>query len=294
MANILWLSAITCNGNSHSFLNLPSLEEFLGRHNFLYHTILPSTFSLRDIFELKVYESIDILVLEGTLDSDLKKFDINFEDILVEYAKRAKYILTVGTCATFGGIFMQKHSNRYGFLYKNYTAHNRFLSFKEKSVSVSGCPILPEILAGVIDMLSSNLPLSLDEYNRPKSFYGWMVHNGCTRNEYFEYKIDNHNFGELEGCMFYEHGCQATYTRGSCNKILWNEVNSKTRVGEPCHGCTEPDFPKDNLWQTTKHMGIPAKLPLGVPKRAYLSLAGVAKAFKIERFYKNILEEGDS
>jgi hydrogenase small subunit len=37
-------------------------------------------------------------------------------------------------------------------------------------------------------------------------------------------------------------------------------------------------------------MGIPAKLPLGVPKRAYLSLTGVAKAFKIERFYKKLME----
>ncbi|MEO1959178.1 MAG: hypothetical protein ABGX23_06460 [Nautiliaceae bacterium] len=30
----------------------------------------------------------------------------------------------------------------------------------------------------------------------------------------------------------------------SCNKILWNEVNSKTRAGTPCFGCTGPTFPK--------------------------------------------------
>ena len=30
-------------------------------------------------------------------------------------------------------------------------------------------------------------------------------------------------------------------------------------------------------------MGIPANLPIGVGKRAYLTLAGVTKAFKIKR-----------
>jgi len=291
MAQILWLSSITCNGNSHSFLNYPNLDEFLKQHTFLYHPILPNSYSLKDVFEQDLSFGVDILIIEGTLDSSLEKFGKNFESVLLKYALNARYILTVGTCATFGGIFMQKHPNRYGFLYKNSTLHNKFLAFRDKTISISGCPIQAEVLAGVIDMIDSNLKIHLDEYNRPKEFYGWTIHNGCTRNEYFEYKIDNHKFGELEGCMFYEHGCQATYTHGSCNKILWNGINSKTRAGEPCHGCTEPDFPKDNLWQTKKHMGIPATLPFGVPKRAYLSLAGVAKAFKIDRFYKKILDD---
>ena len=56
-------------------------------------------------------------------------------------------------------------------------------------------------------------------------------------------------------------------------------------------GCSEPSFPNDNLWQTKKNMGIPSKLPDGIPKRAYLSLAGVAKAFKIERFYRPLMED---
>jgi len=132
-------------------------------------------------------------------------------------------------------------------------------------------------------MIREDLEIKVDNFNRPKEFFSYTVHNGCTRNEYFEYKVDDHIFGKKEGCMFYEHGCQAPYTHGSCNKILWNEVSSKTRVGEPCHGCTEPNFPKENLYETKKNMGIPQYLPLGVPKRAYLTLTGVTKAFKIGR-----------
>ena len=91
--------------------------------------------------------------------------------------------------------------------------------------------------------------------------------------------------------MFYDHGCQAPFTHASCNKILWNEVNSKTRVGLPCFGCTEPTFPKANLFTTTKRMGVPENLPLGVGNRVYPTLAGVTKAFKIPRFDKKLLDD---
>jgi hydrogenase small subunit len=56
-------------------------------------------------------------------------------------------------------------------------------------------------------------------------------------------------------------------------------------------GCTEPTFPKQNLFTTKKNMGIPHSLPLGVPKRAYLTLSGVTKAFKIDRLEKDLFDE---
>jgi len=146
----------------------------------------------------------------------------------------------------------------------------------------------PEKLANTMFSIKDDIKLKLDEFNRPLEYFAYTVHNGCTRNEYFEYKISNHKFGAKEGCMFYEHGCQAPYTKGSCNKILWNEVNSKTRAGQPCMGCTEPTFPKNDLYNTKKNMGIPANLPLGVSKRAYLTLAGVTKAFKIPRLEEDL------
>jgi hypothetical protein len=55
-------------------------------------------------------------------------------------------------------------------------------------------------------------------------------------------------------------------------------------------GCTEPTFPKANLFSTKKNMGIPQHLPLGVNKRAYLTLAGITKAFTIERLENKLME----
>jgi len=284
---LLWISSITCNGNAHSFINYANLEQFLKDFEFVYHPIIDSAYSLEDVISKEL--ECDILLIEGAISPEFKKADEPIVNIINKYAHIAKKIVTVGTCATFGGIF--KHSGynyTTGLHFLEESATFLFSSFKDKTVSVSGCPIHPETLAQTLYAIKENLTLHLDEFNRPKEFFSYTVHNGCVRNEYFEYKIDNHQFGKKEGCMFYDHGCQAPFTRGSCNKILWNEINSKTRNGEPCHGCTEPDFPKTNFFKTKKNMGIPQFLPLSVSKRAYLTLAGVTKAFKIKRLEEDL------
>ena len=37
-------------------------------------------------------------------------------------------------------------------------------------------------------------------------------------------------------------------------------------------------------------MGIPAKMPLGIPMRAYLTATGIAKSFKIKRLEERVIE----
>jgi hydrogenase small subunit len=138
-------------------------------------------------------------------------------------------------------------------------------------------------------MIINNKPILLDEENRPKEIYAYTSHSGCIRNEYFDWKVDAKEFGRKEGCLFYIQGCQGPFTHSNCNKILWNEVNSKPRVGTPCFGCTERNFPKENLFHTDTMMGIPSKIPLGVSKRAYLTLAGVAKSLKNERLENKLM-----
>jgi hydrogenase small subunit len=139
-------------------------------------------------------------------------------------------------------------------------------------------------------MLVKGKNIPIDSLHRPQELYNITVHTGCSRNEYFEWKVDTKGFGLKEGCLFYEQGCQGPYTRGSCNKILWNDTSSKTIVGTPCFGCTEPSFPKTALFSTKTNMGIPATMPLGVPRRAYLTATGIAKSFKIKRLEERVVE----
>ncbi len=287
---LLWLQAISCNGNVHSFLNYSKIDRFLKDFDFVYHPLIDGEYSLEDI--VKRYIDTDILLIDGTISDRFKRAGKSVTETIMMYAPNVKYIVTVGTCATFGGIF--KESPYYegsGLLFLEEKSKKKFSKFKDKVVSISGCPIHPDVLVNTLYMLKDGRTLSLDKYKRVKEFFAYTVHNGCTRNEYFEYKIDNHNFGEKEGCMFYDHGCRAPFTHGSCNKILWNEVNSKTRAGQPCFGCSEPDFPKKNLFITKKNMGIPQYMPFDVPRRAYLTLSGVTKAFKINRLEKRLLDE---
>jgi len=287
---VLWLSAITCNGNTHSFLNYPYLEHFFNNFEFIYHPVIDSLYTLKEIVSGDI--PCDILIIEGSISAEFKRADISVVNIIKRYSKIVDKIITVGTCATFGGIFKQSgYRNTAGLHFDGETKVDTFLEIIDKTISISGCPIHPEVLANTLYSIKKRLTINLDIYLRPKEFFAYTVHNGCTRNEYFEYKIDNHNFGELEGCMFYDHGCQAPFTHGSCNKILWNEVNSKTRAGVPCMGCTEPTFPNENLFSTKKNMGIPQNLPIDVNKRTYLTLAGITKAFTINRLEGRLLDD---
>ena len=251
---VLWLSAIACNGNTHSFLNYPFLEQFLNDFEFIYHPVIDSEYSLQEIVKNDI--ACDILLIEGSITSEFKRADVPVTKIIQKYSKIVKKIVTVGTCATFGGIFKDsEYKDVSGLHFDEEKLSDRFKHLRSKSISISGCPIHPEVLVNTLYSIKKDVELQLDAYFRPKEYFAYTVHNGCVRNEYFEYKIDEHKFGELEGCMFYDHGCQAPFTHGSCNKILWNEVNSKTRAGLPCMGCTEPTFPKQNLFKTKKKYG---------------------------------------
>ena len=289
---LLWLQSLTCNGNSHSFFNHSDLFSILSRFELIYFPLIETKHSLQDVLERKV--SCDILIIEGSIKNSLEKNGVDIKELIEHYALEAKHIITAGTCATFGGMFKDFDSeNINGFAFNRDEPIDNFSKYKSKIISLPGCPIHPKWLSFVLLMIANGKKIALDSKNRPQELYNITVHTGCVRNEYFEWKIDTHGFGHKEGCSFYENGCQGPYTRGSCNKILWNDISSKTVVGTPCFGCTEPDFPKRRLFFTKTNMGIPQKMPLEIPKRAYLTVTGIAKSFKIKRLEKKLIEYGD-
>ena len=287
---LLWLQAITCNGNTHSFLNHSDLFSILSHFELVYHPVLESKYSIENLIKGSI--PCDILILEGSfIESGFTKGGVEVSKLIEIYADKSTHIITAGTCASFGGIFKQKDpKNISGFAFDIEEKTSRYEKYAPKLITLSGCPIHPKWLSYVLIMIASKRQIPIDNLHRPKELYGYTVHMGCVRNEYFEWKIDTKNYGLKEGCLFYEQGCQGPYTRGSCNKILWNDTSSKTRVGTPCFGCTEPNFPKATLFETKTNMGIPAKMPLGIPRRAYLTLTGVVKSFKIKRFSEKLLE----
>lgn len=290
-SSIVWLQGLTCNGNSQSFLNYPSMDQFDKYFEILHHPQIPSPHSLEAV--LNSHQVIDFLILEGALSKNPKlisRFGLDFTTTLDKLASRARHIICAGSCASYGGIFrLQDEAQIFGALYSG-TKEGGYWRENPKVINISGCPVHPKWLVETLLRLHKKQKVSLDSLRRPREIYAYLVHHGCLRNEYFEWKVDCKEYGQKEGCLFYEHGCAGPLTHANCNKILWNSVSSKTRVGSACFGCTEFDFPRKALFETQKNMSLPAA-PFGVPKRAYYSLAGVAKGFKIERLEKRLINE---
>lgn len=291
--SVLWFQAITCNGNTHSFLsaNHNRMKLFSKSFNLIYHPSLSVDVSFEKL--LKSRKFIDFLLVEGAISSNKKFFSISNETtsrVFNKLVKRARYVIAVGSCASYGGIHGKFEQNEdIKGLEASLESQNLY-GLKHPIINLTGCPVHPEWILQTLFMLKDYGKIDLDKQNRPKELYYGLAHHGCTRNEYFEWKVEAKNFGHKEGCLFYEQGCRGPMTHSNCNRILWNDVNTKTRVGMPCIGCTEFDFPRNNMLETKKNIGIPNEVPLGIQKRAYLSLTGIAKTFKIARLNKKLIE----
>lgn len=288
---IVWIQGITCNGDSHSFFNYSSMKSFANNFEIIYHPLLVTNYDLETI--LTSEDKYDYLIVEGSFTKIKKYLDrcgYSLEYLIENLSKRVDYIICAGTCASFGGIFRERDKiNITGALF-NGEEKGGYWSENKKIINIPGCPLHPRWLVDTLFMLKESKKLLLDEYLRPKEVFSYLVHQGCLRNEYFEWKIDTKEFGEKEGCLFYEHGCRGPMTHANCNKILWNEVSSKTRAGSPCLGCTEPDFPRTNVYETKTRMSLPL-VPYGVSKRAYYTVTGVAKSFRIDRLERKLIED---
>jgi len=286
---LLWLHGVTCNGNTHSFLNLKNLDQLLDKFEIILHPILESTNTLEVISKCEV--KCDLFLFEGAYDPQMKRNGVLLSKLVKYYAGVSKQIISVGSCASFGGIFKASAPERNsGLIFNEKESGGPLQNEKDKLINLSGCPVHPQWLEYALLMFLSNKEIECDSLQRPIELYSTLAHHGCTRNEYFEWKVDSKDFGEKEGCLYYKQGCRGPLTHSSCNTILWNEVSSKTRVGTPCFGCTEPDFPRNNLFSTKTNMSIPEDVPLGVPKRSYLTLTGIAKTFSIKRLEGKLID----
>jgi len=313
--NMYWLQAGGCSGDSMSVLNMDSPDLFsqlstLGI-DVLWHPSL-STISplehntlIEDILADRV--SLDIFCLEGNVvmgPDESGMFDTfrgkPKKDLIMALAAKAKNIIAVGTCASFGGFgshfgdelggigLQQHHEKKGGFLGENFQT-----TIGNGVINLPGCPIHPKALEFVLSMISRDLPIELDKNATPKAYYHNTVHQGCTRNEHHEYRVEESIFGE-EGCMFFHLGCKGPTTHASCNKYLWNDVNSKTRAGVPCFGCTDVTFPHAApFFETANIAGTPQFLPEGVDRAYYLAYKDMAAAAAPERLKIKKREQQD-
>lgn len=304
--SLYWLQGGGCGGDTWSLLNVESpnladLTEILPL-DVLWHPSF-STLPTRDHHQLidriiSGEQFLDFLCVEGSVirgPGGTGMFDTLFgkakKDIIHGLAKVAQFVIAVGTCAGFGGIGADGEIEATGMQFRKWSSGG-FLgeNFRSASglpvINLPGCPCHGGVITGVLSGLASGIQPVLDEYNRPEEWYGTLIHQGCTRTEYHEYRVEEKKFGE-KGCLFFYLGCHGPLAFGPCNKLLWSRRSSKTRVGAPCFGCTQPDFPQPYpFFQTRNIEGIPLELPAGVDRAHYLAYKGIAAAAAPVRLIK--------
>jgi len=247
--NLIWVEANGCSGNIISFLNAdsPTATYFLTEVVNLKYTnslmlaqgeqaILKLTEAMKEEYVLIIDGAIatkdnGIYTYTGYLDGKLIN---NMEEVRTA-AEKAKYILAVGNCASFGGISAAS-PNPSGSI-----SAQEFLKDK-KVINLPGCPCHPDWLMGTVANLILFGEPELDNYNRPLLFYGNTIHDFCERRSFFNNGIFAQSVGE-QGCMF-KLGCRGPVTRVDCPIRKWNvRVNWPVQDNTPCIGCAQLGFP---------------------------------------------------
>jgi hydrogenase small subunit len=245
--SVVWLHFQECTGCTESLLRTthPTLDTLiLDLISLDYHETLFAAAghqieeSLHDAVERGGY----VCVVEGAIPT--KEDGIYCQiagrtaiDILKEVGGNAAAVISIGSCAAWGGI-PSADPNPTGAV-----GADAILTDKTV-VNIPGCPPNPYNFLGVVlqFVTMGTLP-ALDDQNRPLFAYGRTIHEHCPRRAHFDAGRFARQFGdeghELGYCLF-ALGCKGPVTYANCSTLHFNEMPDAwpIGVGAPCFGCT--------------------------------------------------------
>ena len=246
--NLIWLEATGCSGNIISLLNSENpdvaylLQEMVTlKYN---NSLMAAEGDAAFQQFLDTLETEFILVVEGAVST---KDDGQYNVIARHNGKlvtameavrmageKAKHVLSVGTCASFGGMSAARPNPSQS------VSVPQFLN--RDVIRIPGCPCHPDWVVGTIANLIAFGKPELDDMGRPVIFYGITIHDRCTRRSFFNKGIFATKLGDEE-CMF-KIGCRGPVTRTDCPVRQWNGyVNWPIEDNTPCIGCAGERFP---------------------------------------------------
>ena len=210
-----------------------------------------------------------ILVIEGAMQNPrfTETGGRDFRDWVKEAAAAADYIVAFGSCSSFGGIPHAKGNPTGAMGVQDFL---REVGMEDKAagvVNLPRCPGHPDSLILTLASLLQGVVPELDQYNRPKAFYGKNIHEEqCPFRAFYDRGIFA-DFGQSEiGCRF-KIGCKGPATWADCPTRKWNDHTAFCiEVGAPCIGCSEPAWPDGDyapffveLPQVPTLLGYPAE-----------------------------------
>lgn len=244
---VLWLQAQSCSGCSISLIDseAPGPAELFTRYiSLLFHHTFSAASGEKsmDVLNQTIKGGGHILVVEGSIPEGMPDACVLGEtpisDLVVSAAQNAKTIITLGTCASFGGVPAAEN---------NPTGSISVIDFLKKknikvpTVAIPGCPSHPDWFVGtLVYLIKFGMP-PLDNLNRPLMFFEKTNHHSCPR--FFDYERGHFakKFSD-PGCLF-ELGCLGVVTHADCTVRDRNGgINNCIKAGAPCVGCSSEFF----------------------------------------------------
>lgn len=247
---VIWLQGSGCTGCSVSLLNRISgsaptsaADLLINSINLAYHpTLMASAGQLaadqaRDAYDLGGY----VLAVEGGVPTafggnacwawNYNGVDVTFQEAVTGLASRAAAVLSIGTCAAWGGMAAAP---------PNPTAVRGVQAATGRpTINIAGCPPHPDSIVWVVVQLLLGRSIALDSHQRPLALYGQKVHDLCPRRDMGKART----FGQNNACLN-PLGCRGPETEANCPAVLWNNrQNWCIGANAPCIGCTDPTFP---------------------------------------------------
>jgi len=250
--SVIWLSFQECTGCTESLTrsHSPTIEDLIFDVISLdyHHTLQAASGDAAEHAREEVMKASFgeyLLVVDGSLpgpDANRGFSTIaghSFYDILMESTEGAAAIVAVGTCAAYGGLPMADPNPTGAVAVQDVITDKPI-------INVPGCPPIPMVISGVLaHYLTFGLP-ELDEYRRPKAFYGQSIHDRCYRRPFYDKGLFAETFddeGARKGWCLYRLGCKGPSTYNACATMRWNSGTSwPIEAGYPCLGCSEPKF----------------------------------------------------
>jgi hydrogenase small subunit len=246
---VIWLSAASCTGCTVSLANRISstapvdlADLLINTINLAYHPNLMGAAGDLAVQTLrKVDDGSFILAVEGGVPTiyngrtcilwSENGVDVTAMAAVNELAAKAAKVISIGTCAAYGGIPGAR---------PNPTAVKSIKGLTGKAtINIPGCPPHPDWIVWTIAQLLAGTSLALDSYGRPTALFGKKVHSNCPRRE-----TQWATAPGQDGRCLVNLGCKGQQTYADCPTRKWNNrTNWCVGANALCQGCTQSGFP---------------------------------------------------
>lgn len=250
--SVIWLHMQDCTGCTETLLRTsePDLADLiLNVISLDYHeTIMAASgrdaeLALQD--SMKANDGKYVLVVEGSIPTKdngdyLYVGGKRGKDLLIECANHAAAVVSIGSCASWGGI-PSSGPNPTGAVGVDSLVTNKPV------INIPGCPPNPYVVLGsILEFAKTGKPPALDALNRPKFAFDRLIHDHCPRRAHFDngrFALQFGDEGHRSGYCLYKLGCKGPVTHAACSTRHFNEVVDcwPIGIGAPCVGCTEKE-----------------------------------------------------